>query len=662
MIIFGFSMPSSAQETDDDGSTTKGEEKPESEDVSEAEDEAEEDEAEEDAAEEDGEETEDSEDGLGEDDADEEEDEEEDLDEDEAEEIETAPETESANIELDLSALGEIDPEAELAEGGTLDQEAENQPTESWTEREMDLLEIHGYFRVRPELYDNFSIRGDDAIYDRPMVLKVNPSTDPEEEAWKGEDCRKSSYKNCDNSSSAGANMRFRLEPTLNISEEVWVKAQMDFLDNVMLGSTPRYWQSYGPVQGDSIGVSQVQGWDMGPPNSSDMVVVRRAWGEVMTPLGQLRFGRMGDHWGLGMLHNSGNGINQDFGNSVDRLMFAAKINDWLIAPAFDFPSDGMSSADASGRPFDVSQLDDSYRLVGIFAYKHDREEQLAMLKRGDWLINTGLYFSYRWQVLSFENEVTDGGEYDEEADNHFYRRDMWNITPDLWFQFLVDTFHLEIEAALVYGELGNPDRDLSNYDNATALTLLQWGGVLQIDYGLLSDQLRIGLESGFAMGDDGVQGVRAPATYDQVNMPGDGTYSSFAFNPAYNTDLILYRHILGSVSQSYYFKAWLRYDFLKSAMGRNLGIQADVLYSRAVFEESTINGGTANLGVELNIKAMYVSDDRFHAGIAYGVLFPLGAFEGTPYWPDDLGDNPYVHDTDLSIPQTVQVLLGISY
>lgn len=586
-------------------------------------------------------------------------DDEEAFDDEEEEELTEEPMSESSApepVNLDMSALGEIDPEKDLAKGGIVDETVlSTASAQDWTERKMDILELHGYFRVRPELYHKFHIRNDDSLFDRTQTAKNDSTSDPE--GYIGEDCRKDGGRRpCKNATLAGANMRLRIEPTLNISEEVWIKTQIDFLDNVMLGSTPRYWQNYGPTRGNQIETGRMQDWNMNAPGQSDMIVVRRAWGEVMTPLGQLRFGRMGDHWGLGMLHNAGNGLNDDFGDSVDRLMFAAKINDWLIAPAFDFPNEGTSGKDASGRPFDVSQLDDAYQLVGIVAYKHDKEEQLAMLKRGDWLINTGLYFTYRWQVLSFEEDTQTG-------DDHFYRRDMWAITPDFWFQFLYDTFHFELEFALRYGEIGNPDRDLLNFDEAQPLTLAQFGGVVQIDYGLLSDQLRIGLEFGFASGDKDVDSLRAPSTYHQPNGERNDTYSAFAFNPSYNTDLILYHHILGSVSQSYYFNAWLKYDFLKGAMGRMMSIQVDALYSRAVFSESTINQNSANLGIELNAQATYVTEDRFYAGIKYGVLFPLGAFKGKPYWdPDSDTPDPYVNDTSLVKPQTLQVILGITY
>ncbi len=472
--------------------------------------------------------------------------------------------------------------------------------------------------------------------------------------------------------------MRFRLEPTLNISEGIRIKSQIDFLDNVMLGSTPRYWQGYTGISAASdtstLAVGRVQGWDMGPPAAEQMVVVRRVWGEVKTPFGHLRFGRMGDDWGLGMLHNSGNELQSDFGDSVDRILFASKINDWLIMPAFDFPNEGMSASDASGRPFDVSQLDDSYRLLGIFGYIHDKKEQLKMLKRGDFVINTGVYFPYQWQVMSFENAAQSSGTYDPAcqgttlstagdastcADNgayQFYKREIWQIAPDFWFQVLYGTLHLELEAALIYGEVGNPSNSSADANTLDPLTLLQWGMVLQIDYGLLQDALRIGAEFGLASGDKDVYGLRAPASYDQDDN-GDDRFNAFSFNPAYDMDLILHHHILGSVAQSMYIKAWVKYDFLKNPMGRNLGLRADVIYSRAMFEQATI-GGSANLGVELNAKVLYRSQDGFYAGLSYGVLFPLGAFKGDP--DGDL--TAYSRQTDLNIPQTLQGILGISF
>src|SRR5438105_14668109 len=43
----------------------------------------------------------------------------------------------------------------------------------------------------------------------------------------------------CEDKSQAGANMRFRLNPELHVSDNVRILSQIDMLDNLVLGSTP---------------------------------------------------------------------------------------------------------------------------------------------------------------------------------------------------------------------------------------------------------------------------------------------------------------------------------------------------------------------------------------------------------------------------------------
>ena len=43
----------------------------------------------------------------------------------------------------------------------------------------------------------------------------------------------------CENNTQLGANMRFRLNPELHISDNLRVMSQIDMLDNLVLGSTP---------------------------------------------------------------------------------------------------------------------------------------------------------------------------------------------------------------------------------------------------------------------------------------------------------------------------------------------------------------------------------------------------------------------------------------
>ena len=82
----------------------------------------------------------------------------------------------------------------------------------------------------------------------------------------------------------------------------------------------------------------------------SDSIVVKRVWGEYLTPVGLLRFGRMPSHWGLGMLANGGDGYDSDYQSTADRIMFVTGIKkyDLYFAGAWDFAERGRDQRVAS--------------------------------------------------------------------------------------------------------------------------------------------------------------------------------------------------------------------------------------------------------------------------------------------------------------------------
>lgn len=52
----------------------------------------------------------------------------------------------------------------------------------------------------------------------------------------------------------------------------------------------------------------------------SDAIRVKRLYGEAVIPFGLVAAGRMGSHWGLGMLTNGGDCADCDSGDSADRI------------------------------------------------------------------------------------------------------------------------------------------------------------------------------------------------------------------------------------------------------------------------------------------------------------------------------------------------------
>ncbi|RYZ36325.1 MAG: TIGR04551 family protein, partial [Myxococcaceae bacterium] len=264
---------------------------------------------------------------------------------------------------------------------------ANNDWQEEWTEekRKLELFTLDGYLRVRPTLFYKFDLG-------KPALPSGTPL---------GRQLWTRSPRSSAEQTQAGANMRFRLDPSFNVSEDVRVKVQVDALDNILLGSNPD-----SAYSGDGRNNFTLFSENQTPGNSAinafkDSVQVRRAYGEVTTPVGILRFGRMGSHWGLGMLRNDGNCLDCDYGDTVDRIQFVTEpFAGWYVTPMLDFNSEGLTSerANALGEPVDLTQSDDSHSLVLAIARRDTEQQERAKLDNNQGVLNYGLYFTYRTQ------------------------------------------------------------------------------------------------------------------------------------------------------------------------------------------------------------------------------------------------------------------------
>lgn len=121
-----------------------------------------------------------------------------------------------------------------------------------------------------------------------------------------------------------------------------------------VLGSTPDSYalgnngtsagvNGYAPIGGLSTTQGPPTAGVNGVRNSID---VKRVWAEYATPLGQIRFGRMPFHWGMGMLYNAGNGFDQEYESTIDRIMFTSgtKSADLYFGGTWDFLATGPTN------------------------------------------------------------------------------------------------------------------------------------------------------------------------------------------------------------------------------------------------------------------------------------------------------------------------------
>jgi uncharacterized protein (TIGR04551 family) len=543
---------------------------------------------------------------------------------------------------------------------------------ENWVDekRKLELVTFDGYLRVRPELFYKYDMgRGADTA---------------------GYTLWPRSPRSAADRTNAGINMRFRFEPTINVSEEVRVRAQIDALDNLVWGTTPDYAYSrnapsnYWNDRNEFSIFSQSQVPQKSGINSfQDSIAMKRVWGEVSTPVGILRFGRMGSHWGLGMLYNDGNGIDNDWGDTVDRVSFTAEpLPGFYVTPMIDINLAGLTSVRQTegGQPFDLSRLDDSTSYILAAARRDTDSERLAKLDTDGTVFNYGVHFSYRvqnWDATdSLSQPFGSDGTNGSTPTGGFVRRNAQLFIPDVWAKIEKKNFRVEGEFAAILGSITN--RALSSVAGVSpgdnqSLFIYQFGGTLQGEYKLLNGDLEIGGEVGFASGDSapgfgnyprrkgsGPNGTTAPGDTDgpQYNCSqgggcADNEIWNFRFNRDYRADMILYREILGGITDSLYIKPKIKYRITQGFEAWVAGIYSRALTPTSVPSIGTVGTG-ASLGIELNGGVKYETEDGFFGQVQYGVLFPLEGFKKIPN-----GSNTAVA---LDIPQVFRAVIGIKF
>jgi uncharacterized protein (TIGR04551 family) len=509
--------------------------------------------------------------------------------------------------------------------------------------KKLHFLELNGYLRVRWDLFN--SLNGD--LPADPMGWYL----------WNGNTDISATPQN---GTQTGANMRLRLDPTFNVSEQVRIRAQIDLLDNVVLGSTPtgRNFNQFEFFSGSQVSPVAGATW------FGSAVAVKRAWGEVQTPVGLLSFGRMPASWGSGIYYNSGDGIDQDFGDNVDRIQFSIPLGQFLgglaLTPYYEWSGSGITYAGTFntvgiGQPVNWTNDDDAGAIGLMVARQDTPDQQRRKLEKGASSLNYGLLFNYKSQnfglpglsLQSAAGVMPPGSG----SPVQLVRRDASAFTFDLFLRWVSKKFELEAEAVGIFGSIGN-----INWDPAAAAV----SASIQQAAGVVRGKVKLGDAGRFALGGEfGVaSGDAAPGfgnfpgrcnlslpvgdakRCNQMALPGaiDGqqysaaagvdpnpSISNYRFNPAYQVDLILWRRLLGTVTDAWYVKPTFRWDVLD---GLNVGAQ--IVYSQAIFATSTPSQVSTPLGVEIDVGVKYQSDDGFVFFLDYGLLKLLSGFDMT--------------------------------
>ncbi len=448
--------------------------------------------------------------------------------------------------------------------------------------------------------------------------------------------------------------MRLRLRPVFALGESVRVHTEFDVFDNMVLGSSP------GPGALRSLDPG------MSPPafgaSMGSAIRVRRAYGEVVhRELGRLRFGRMGWRWGLGMLYDDGEDLDADRQTDVDRIEGTRRFGNYWVRAAWDFAEQGAVRHVGPGTealPVDATVRDDVDRfVVSVERRFTDREAQEA-LDEGRWVLEGGLQFAWWSQFLGAEgvDPASPRGE-------DLVRRDATLYQPDLWLRVRHGGLRLSLEAAALFGSVGNV---LAAGFEPEPHDVLQFGAAFEGEYRLLDDKLAFHLTVVAASADPDVDGLSEQD--DLVTQQSDDrTVSTFRLHPNYRVDEILWRRILGRVAGALVVRPGVSYDLVRSPFGGLLGGRLDVTYSRALAEVQTY-GSDPDLGLELGASIYYRSEDGtseedgFHLRAQYSLLLPFAGlgyptYRGRTPFPSSLGGAP-----ELTTASIFRILAGISF
>ncbi|MBU1220395.1 TIGR04551 family protein [Myxococcota bacterium] len=457
--------------------------------------------------------------------------------------------------------------------------------------------------------------------------------------------------KHCRYHTITSTNMRLRLNPVIRPNTTISIHSSIDIFDNYVLGSSP-YGQTYAygnspwsPYNGYTGTQAPVEG---GVTSTWDVIRFKTLYGKVNMKLFDLKFGRVPNHFGLGMVHNAGNGIDDDYGDSVDRVSIESEIPSLKLAfgASWDFASQGYTSQllypwQTMGQPMDVDDFDDASQWTFFVTRKHSKSDRKLRLSEGLGVFDIGVHLTIRRQLYSI------GNIYSDEYSNVLYtsndpttladslkNRKSFMAIPDLWLEYRKGKLLLQLEVAGKYGWITNLS-DVTT-ENGTGmskpgddLTFMSLGGVFRATYQWSSD-LTFKFELGYASGDDQYENVaKRGRTHFMFLSPfpangSDSKNTLFMFHPNYHVGMIFYRELMGAVYNSTYTKFDMQYKV------NNFRFTGMALLPMAN-EPVATPGNSVLYGAEMNLDLAYESQDKsILFGLSYGFFYPLDAMERT--------------------------------
>ncbi len=353
----------------------------------------------------------------------------------------------------------------------------------------------------------------------------------------------------------------FRITPQLSLSDAVTVRAQVDVASNMIWGGSTAHFFGGTIYEDDSVVLSDLRPSDRfngailtGPKAVDDdygFFTVRMLHADIVLPngLGFVRIGRQPFDWGLGILANGGHDPHSDLGFVVDRALwlksFPAGAGTFTLVLVSDVFSNGSSMFSGSGNGYDILAA------AGIY------NQQM-----GDVNVTVGAYgFPYLHQNNIFSDAFDGALGYGWDVDRTSLYSGLLVLKSASWSL----TYEVQMFGG---GEVtaGAPLEALGEFEFDYAFDM---AGRLELYPSMMAQVSTIGIEAGWAQGDDG----STVTTIEGNALP---------FSPSYNVDNLLFKHVIpniyqieGSVINAIYVRA-----YANMKLSDNLAFTPQVLFA----------------------------------------------------------------------------------
>jgi uncharacterized protein (TIGR04551 family) len=494
------------------------------------------------------------------------------------------------------------------------------------------LFDVSGYFRARGDLFrrldfDNGSVWEFNGAEGVPRYQRLNDSH--------------AQYSN--------ASMRLRIEPRLHITDALQITSTLDIMDNVVMGSSPSTlapapFLPRAPVHVLSTGQQPMR---RGVNSLNDSIQIKRLWARAtfLSEQLELNVGRMPDHWGLGMWYNNGDCLNCDRGTVADRVSVAFRALGHTFVPMVDWVSRGP--VHRTFGYWDLAPVDavawDNAMSYGLRVFRDDHPDDIRdQIAHHRQVVNYGLSNMVRLQSRDLPY-----GFYTQPGYTSVLEPTVENLTGtgesrdavlyqgDAYAKFFAYNLELGAEVAVMAGRFNDVLGTAIDGSKTTHVT--QVGAAAEATYHFREDRrgLRLDMRLGGASGDDrrgfGV-GDMTDTQRGATATGYDTTLKNFQFSPDYHLDLLLFRRMLGTVTDAWYLRPEAAYRFDDKLAGRLTMIYSQAMQRASTPSATAQNGGALPLGLEIDGELAYgihSSQQRGQllASLAGGMLFPLKGF-----------------------------------